>query len=31
VILDTGHSPQVSDPEGFAAQLISFADAANAR
>jgi pimeloyl-ACP methyl ester carboxylesterase len=31
VILDTGHSPQVSDPEGFAAHLISFADAANAR
>ena len=31
VILDTGHSPQVSDPESFAAHLIPFADAANAR
>ena len=28
VVLDTGHSPQVSDPEGFAARLIPFADAA---
>ena len=27
-ILDTGHAPQVSDPEGFAALLIPFADAA---
>jgi pimeloyl-ACP methyl ester carboxylesterase len=27
-ILDTGHAPQVSDPEGFAAHLIPFADAA---
>jgi pimeloyl-ACP methyl ester carboxylesterase len=28
VILDTGHAPHVSDPEGFAARLIPFADAA---
>lgn len=28
VALDTGHAPQVSDPEGFAAHLIPFADAA---
>jgi pimeloyl-ACP methyl ester carboxylesterase len=27
-VLDTGHSPQVSDPEGFAAHLVPFADAA---
>lgn len=26
-ILDTGHSPQVSDPEDFAARLVPFADA----
>jgi pimeloyl-ACP methyl ester carboxylesterase len=26
--LDTGHAPQVSDPEGFAAELVPFADAA---
>jgi pimeloyl-ACP methyl ester carboxylesterase len=28
VVLDTGHSPQVSDPEGFAAHLVPFADSA---
>jgi pimeloyl-ACP methyl ester carboxylesterase len=28
VVFDTGHAPQVSDPAGFAAQLIPFADAA---
>jgi pimeloyl-ACP methyl ester carboxylesterase len=27
-VLDTGHAPQVSDPQGFAAHLIPFADAA---
>jgi pimeloyl-ACP methyl ester carboxylesterase len=27
-VFDTGHAPQVSDPEGFAARLIPFADAA---
>jgi pimeloyl-ACP methyl ester carboxylesterase len=27
-VLDTGHAPQVSDPEGFAAHLIPFTDAA---
>jgi pimeloyl-ACP methyl ester carboxylesterase len=30
-VLDTGHSPQVSDPEGFAAHLVPFADAAFGR
>lgn len=28
VVLDTGHSPQVSDPEGFAAHLVPFAEEA---
>jgi pimeloyl-ACP methyl ester carboxylesterase len=28
VILDTGHAPHVSDPEGFGALLVPFADAA---
>jgi pimeloyl-ACP methyl ester carboxylesterase len=28
VVLDTGHVPQTSDPEGFAAHLVPFADAA---
>ncbi len=28
VVLDTGHVPHTSDPEGFAAELIPFADAA---
>lgn len=28
VVLDTGHAPHVSDPEGFADRLIPFADAA---
>ncbi len=28
ITLDTGHVPQVSDPEGFAAELVPFADAA---
>jgi pimeloyl-ACP methyl ester carboxylesterase len=28
VVLDTGHVPHTSDPEGFAAHLIPFADAA---
>ena len=28
VVFDAGHSPQVSDPEGFAAKLVPFADAA---
>jgi pimeloyl-ACP methyl ester carboxylesterase len=28
VVLDTGHVPQTSDPEGFAAELTPFADAA---
>jgi pimeloyl-ACP methyl ester carboxylesterase len=28
VTLDTGHVPQTSDPEGFAAELVPFADAA---
>lgn len=27
-IVDTGHAPQVSDPEGFAARLVPFAEAA---
>ncbi len=27
VLFDSGHAPQVSDPEGFAAMLIPFADA----
>jgi pimeloyl-ACP methyl ester carboxylesterase len=27
-IFDSGHSPQVSDPQGFAAKLVPFADAA---
>ncbi len=27
-IFDSGHAPQVSDPEGFAAKLVPFADAA---
>ena len=27
-ILDTGHSPQVSDPEGFASLLLPFAESA---
>ncbi len=27
VVFDTGHAPQVSDPEGFAAELVPFADA----
>jgi pimeloyl-ACP methyl ester carboxylesterase len=27
-VFDTGHSPQVSDPQGFAAKLVPFADAA---
>lgn len=27
-VFDTGHSPQVSDPQGFAATLVPFADAA---
>jgi pimeloyl-ACP methyl ester carboxylesterase len=27
-IFDCGHSPQVSDPQGFAAKLVPFADAA---
>ena len=27
-VFDTGHSPQVSDPDGFAAKLVPFADAA---
>jgi pimeloyl-ACP methyl ester carboxylesterase len=27
-VFDTGHAPHVSDPEGFAARLIPFADAA---
>jgi pimeloyl-ACP methyl ester carboxylesterase len=27
-VFDTGHSPQVSDPHGFAAKLVPFADAA---
>lgn len=31
VTLDTGHAPQVSDPEGFAAELVPFTDAAIAR
>jgi pimeloyl-ACP methyl ester carboxylesterase len=31
VVLDTGHSPQVSDPGGFAAHLVPFADAAFGR
>lgn len=26
-VFDTGHAPQVSDPEGFAARLVPFADA----
>lgn len=28
VVLDSGHVPQTTDPEGFAAELIPFADAA---
>jgi pimeloyl-ACP methyl ester carboxylesterase len=28
-IFDTGHAPHVSDPDGFAAELIPFADAAS--
>lgn len=28
VVLNTGHSPQVSDPEGFASHLVPFAEAA---
>ena len=31
VVLDTGHSPQVSDPQGFADRLVPFADAAFGR
>lgn len=27
-VFDTGHAPQVSDPEGFAARLVPFAEAA---
>jgi pimeloyl-ACP methyl ester carboxylesterase len=27
-VFDAGHSPQVSDPQGFAAKLVPFADAA---
>jgi pimeloyl-ACP methyl ester carboxylesterase len=27
-VFDTGHAPQVSDPDGFAARLVPFADAA---
>ncbi len=30
-IFESGHSPQVSDPEGFAEKLVPFADAAFAR
>jgi pimeloyl-ACP methyl ester carboxylesterase len=28
IVLDTGHAPQVSDPQGFAAHLVPFAEAA---
>jgi pimeloyl-ACP methyl ester carboxylesterase len=27
-VFDSGHAPQVSDPRGFAAKLVPFADAA---